>query len=58
MNTNSGKPMASQHRQAELNMLVAPEFRTLNGKKFTLTTYRDVVREIGLEKMKEPKDAY
>jgi predicted glycoside hydrolase/deacetylase ChbG (UPF0249 family) len=58
MNTNSGKPMASQHRQTELNMLISPEFRTLNGKKFTLTTYRDVVREKGLEKMTEPKDAY
>jgi chitin disaccharide deacetylase len=58
MNTNSGKPMASQHRQTELNMLVSPEFRNLNGKKFNLTTYREVVKEKGLDKMTEPKDAY
>jgi chitin disaccharide deacetylase len=58
MNTNSGKPMASQHRQTELNMLLSPDFRNLNGKKFNLITYREVVKENGLEKMTEPKEAY
>lgn len=54
MNTSSGKPMVAQHRQTELNMLLSPDFRTLNGKKFTLINYADVVKEIGLTKMKAP----
>lgn len=59
MNSNlmasaSGKPMASQHRQTELSMLLSPELKALNGKKFTLINYADVVKEVGVDKMKEP----
>jgi predicted glycoside hydrolase/deacetylase ChbG (UPF0249 family) len=53
MNTSAGKPMVSQHRQTELNMLLSPEFRALNGKKFNLINYADLVKE-GLDKMKAP----
>ena len=56
MNTSTGKPMASQHRQTELNMLVSPDFRSLNGKKFKLINYADVVKEGGLNKMKAPRE--
>ena len=52
MNTDDGKPRASAHRQTELNMLLSPEFRNLVGKKFRLVTYRDVIKEHGLENMK------
>ena len=55
MNTSTGNPMASQHRQTELNMLVSPDFRSLNGKKFKLINYADVVKEGGLNKMKAPR---
>jgi predicted glycoside hydrolase/deacetylase ChbG (UPF0249 family) len=54
MNTTTGKPMASQHRQTELNMLVSPDLKALNGKKFILINYADVVRDIGVDMMKEP----
>ena len=52
MNTEDGKPKASAHRQTELDMLVSPEFKNLIGKKFRLVTYKDVIKEYGLENMK------
>ncbi len=55
MNTKAGKPMVGQHRQAELNMILSPDFRALNGKKFNLINYGDVIREVGLSKMKAPE---
>lgn len=56
MASDSGKPMASQHRQTELNMLLAPDFRNLNKKKFILVTYADVVKAKGIEGMKTPAE--
>lgn len=53
MNTNDGKPKASEHRQTELNMLLSPEFKKLIGKKFQLITYSDLKKN-GLDKMKSP----
>jgi predicted glycoside hydrolase/deacetylase ChbG (UPF0249 family) len=58
MNTDDGKPKASQHRQTELNMLLAPEFRKLNGKKFKLINYADLVKTSGLSSMKAPQPQY
>jgi predicted glycoside hydrolase/deacetylase ChbG (UPF0249 family) len=52
MSSDSGKPMVSQHRQTELSMLLDPLFQNLNGKKFTLITYADVIKAGGLNKMK------
>lgn len=54
MNTNTGMPLASQHRQTELNMLVSPRFRALIGKKFRLVTYADLIKSLGLESMQQP----
>ena len=54
MNTSDGSPQVSQHRQTELNMLLSPDFRNLNGKKFILTNYAEVIQSIGLDKMTNP----
>jgi predicted glycoside hydrolase/deacetylase ChbG (UPF0249 family) len=54
MNTNDGKPKASQHRQTELNMLLSPEFKQLIGKKFRLITYAGLVKSNGVKAMKSP----
>lgn len=54
MNTADGKPKASQHRQAELNMLLSPAFKQLIGKKFNLITYADLIKAKGLDTMKAP----
>ncbi|MFD3000145.1 ChbG/HpnK family deacetylase [Pontibacter toksunensis] len=58
MNTDDGKPKASQHRQTELNMLVSPEFLKLVDKKFKLITYADLVKTRGLSSMKSPVPQY
>jgi len=55
MNSDAGKPLAAQHRQTELNMLLSPDFRALNGKKFTLVNYADVIKSNGLGSMKAPE---
>ena len=51
MNTDDGKPKTSAHRQAELDMLLSPDFRNMVNKKFTLVTYIDLKNK-GLEKMR------
>jgi chitin disaccharide deacetylase len=40
----NGKPMAALHRQAELDMLVSPEFQRMVGKDFKLITYAELVK--------------
>lgn len=52
MNSAEGKPMAGEHRQTELGILLSPEFVSLINKNFRLVTYADVIRESGLEIMK------
>lgn len=52
MNTQDGKPRAGQHRQAELSMLVSPEFLKLVNKKVKLITYADLIKKNGLSSMK------
>lgn len=39
MNSKDGKPLTSIHRQTELNALLSPEFAAMNGKKFQLINY-------------------
>lgn len=39
----NGVPLAGQHRQSELNMLLSPEFQNAVGKKFKLITYRELI---------------
>jgi predicted glycoside hydrolase/deacetylase ChbG (UPF0249 family) len=38
----NGVPMAGKHRQAELDMLLAPQFQNAVGKTFRLITYREL----------------
>ena len=47
------KPLVAMHRSAELNSLLSPEFQTMvKSGKVKLVTYRNLVQEVGLEKMK------
>lgn len=43
MNTKEGKPLTSLHRQTELNMLLSPEFRVMEGKKFRMINYAQLL---------------
>ncbi len=50
-----GLAKMSEHRQAELFALLSPQFRTaLRERGVKLRTYRDLVDDIGLDKMKRP----
>jgi len=47
------KPLVAMHRSAELNTLLSTEFQTMvKSGDVKLVTYRDLVKEPGLEKMK------
>ena len=49
------KPVVAMHRSAELNTLLSPEFQKMvKSGVVKLVTYRDLVKEEGLEKMKSP----
>ena len=46
----------SEHRQAELNTLLSPEFKNaIKKNNIHLITYRDIIRLIGLENMTRPE---
>lgn len=44
MNTKEGKPLTSLHRQTELNMLLSPEFKAMQGKKFVAVNYEQMLK--------------
>lgn len=44
MNTKEGKPLTSLHRQTELNMLLSPEFKAMQGKKFVVVNYEQMLK--------------
>jgi predicted glycoside hydrolase/deacetylase ChbG (UPF0249 family) len=44
MNGKDGKPLTSIHRQTELNMILSPDFRGLNGKEFELMNYEQLLK--------------
>lgn len=47
------KPVVAMHRSAELNTLLSPEFQEMvKSGKIKLVTYRELIREQGLENMK------
>ena len=51
-----GLPDVGKHRNAELNALLSPEFRTaLQRQGAILTTYGDLIKQVGLEKMVRPE---
>jgi chitin disaccharide deacetylase len=41
----NGVPMAGQHRQTELDMVLSPEFQQMVGKDFRLITYEELVKK-------------
>ncbi len=43
----NGVPMAGQHRQAELDMVLSPEFQHMVGKNFRLITYDVLIKKTG-----------
>jgi predicted glycoside hydrolase/deacetylase ChbG (UPF0249 family) len=44
MNDKNGKPLTSIHRQTELNMILSPDFTSLNGKKFVMENYEQMLK--------------
>ena len=51
------KPLVAMHRSAELNILLSKRFQDLvKSGAIKLVTYRDVVKNQGLENMKAPED--
>lgn len=57
MNDKFGNPLAGKHRQTELYMLLSPEFRALEGKKFRLINYQQLLsgKDISVLKASEVK---
>ena len=44
MNSREGMPLTSLHRQTELNMLLSPEFKAMQGKKFKAINYEQMLK--------------
>ena len=54
-NSSDGVPLVAQHRQAELNMLLSPEFAELvRSGKVTLVTYQTLMDRGGTASMRRP----
>ncbi len=57
-NTPTGAPLMSRHRQAELDMLLSPEFarlREVGVGSVALLTYADVIARQGRSAMRRPQ---
>ena len=55
-NTATGEPLVSRHREAELEMLLSPEFtQRVRDGKVRLVTYRDLIARHGLSAMRRPE---
>jgi predicted glycoside hydrolase/deacetylase ChbG (UPF0249 family) len=55
-NTATGEPLMSRHRQAELDMLLSPEFARLReARGIALLTYADVIARQGRPAMRRPQ---
>ena len=54
-NTTAGEPLMAKHRQAELDMLLSPEFARLRtARTITLLTYADLMQRVGRAGMRRP----
>src|ERR1700744_3495071 len=51
----NGKSIVSLHRQTELNMILSPDFTSLNGKKFRMTNYTELLKGKDLSVLKPSK---
>jgi len=55
-NTAAGKPLVARHRQAELNMLLSPEFaRFRESGAVALVSYGDVIAQRGRSTTRQPQ---
>jgi chitin disaccharide deacetylase len=55
-NTATGEPLVARHRQAELEMLLSPEFERLRASgAVTLVTYADLLAQRGRASMRRPR---
>jgi len=52
MNDKDGTPLSSIHRQTELNMLLSPEFREMEGKKFQMINYEQLLKDKDISVLK------
>jgi predicted glycoside hydrolase/deacetylase ChbG (UPF0249 family) len=55
MSDKNGKSIVSLHRQTELNMILSPDFTSLNGKKFKMINYTQLVKDKDLSVLKASK---
>jgi predicted glycoside hydrolase/deacetylase ChbG (UPF0249 family) len=55
MSDKNGKSIVSLHRQTELNMILSPDFTSLNGKKFKMINYTQLVKNKDLSVLKASK---
>ena len=55
MSDKNGKSIVSLHRQTELNMILSPDFTNLNGKKFRMTNYTELLKGKDLSVLKPSK---
>ncbi len=55
MSDKNGKSIVSLHRQTELNMILSPDFTNLNGKKFRMTNYTQLLKGKDLSVLKASK---
>ena len=55
MSDGNGNSIVSKHRQTELNMILSPNFTSLNGKKFELTNYAELLKGKDISVLKASK---
>ena len=55
MSDKNGKSLVSLHRQTELNMILSPDFRNLNGKKFQMINYAQLLKRKDISVLKATK---
>jgi predicted glycoside hydrolase/deacetylase ChbG (UPF0249 family) len=55
MSDKNGKSIVSLHRQTELNMILSPDFTGLNGKKFKMINYTQLLKGKDLSLLKASK---
>jgi predicted glycoside hydrolase/deacetylase ChbG (UPF0249 family) len=55
MSDKNGKSIVGLHRETELNMILSPDFRNLNGKKFQMINYAQLLKGKDLNILKASK---
>ncbi|HTD40255.1 MAG TPA: ChbG/HpnK family deacetylase [Mucilaginibacter sp.] len=55
MSDKNGKSIVGLHRETELNMILSPDFRNLNGKKFRMINYAQLLKGKDISELKATK---